>query len=165
MKKDRFERHFDFLIHDVARLMRYAVDAKVAMLGLTRSQWWLLAYLQRDEGKTQRELAEDMDVGQASLGALIDRVEKKGWITRRPHATDRRAKVIYFTPAGRAIIEKVNTLGTELRNRNLGCLSAREQDQLIDLLLHVKDSAAESYRAALQSGNSSASTEPSSGST
>lgn len=146
---NKFERHFDFLVHDVARFIRNALDLKVADIGLTRSQWWVLAYLQRDQGKTQTELAEILDIGRAGLGRLIDRLEAKGWVERRAHSTDRRKNVIYLTDAAWPVIEAMNALGTDLRNHNLECLTAQEQEQLTDLLLRVKVRALQSYREEL----------------
>lgn len=146
MDDERFERHFDFLVHDVARFIRHALDLKVSDIGLTRSQWWVLAYLQRDEGRTQTELAEILDIGRAALGRLVDRLEARGWVERRPHRTDRRKNTIFLTDAAWPIIGVMNELGTDLRNHNLECLTTKEQEQLVNLLLRVKERALESYR-------------------
>ena len=150
MKKAEFERNFDIVVHDIARLIRKSVDVKVRAIGLTRSQWWVLAYLQRDEGKTQTELADILDIGKASLGALLDRLEAKGWIERRPHPTDRRAKVIYMTEAAWPVIRAVNALGREIREQNLGCLTPAERELFMDMLLRVKEAALGSYRKELR---------------
>ena len=65
-----------FLIHDVSRLRRTVVDKALRPLGVTRSQWWLLANLSRHEGGgiVQTELSKVMDVGKVTLGGLIDRL-------------------------------------------------------------------------------------------
>lgn len=149
MNDRKYSRHFDYLVHDVARLIRNALDLKVSEIGLTRSLWWVLVYLQRDEGLTQTELAEIMDIGRAAMGRLIDRLEAKGWVERRAHATDRRKNVIYLTEAARPAIRAMNERGTELRNHNLECLSHVEQEHLLDLLTRVKERALQSYREEL----------------
>ena len=149
MDSKEFDRHFDFLIHDIARLTRYTVDVMVASLGLTRAQWWLLTYLQRDEGKTQTELADELDVGKASMGALIDRMEKQGWIERRPHPTDRRTNTIHFTAKGRAVYSKVEKMGVAIRNEHFVGFTKKARESLIDDLILVKQHTAKAYQKAL----------------
>ena len=51
-----------FLLHDVARLMRKRFEHHARGLGLTRSQWQVLAYLSRNEGISQTGLADLLEV-------------------------------------------------------------------------------------------------------
>src|SRR5256885_3027027 len=94
------ERHIGFLISDVARLMRTAFDRRVRKLGLTRSQWLVINRLYRKPGATQSELAEMLEVEKATAGRMVDRMEKKGWVVRRPDAADRRVNPLH--PASHA---------------------------------------------------------------
>ena len=62
-----WELRLGFLIHDVSRLRRSAFDRVLKPLNVTRAQWWMLAYLSREDGMTQSQLA----VGEiASLGPV-----------------------------------------------------------------------------------------------
>ncbi len=70
-----WEMRFNFLIHDVSRLRRSAFDRYMKPLGITRSQWWVLAYLSREDGMTQSRLAEELDLCKVAIGGLIDRVQ------------------------------------------------------------------------------------------
>lgn len=56
------EKNFGFLIQDVARLMKCAFDRRIKELGLTRSQWFAIAFLRRSDGLTQQQLADQMDI-------------------------------------------------------------------------------------------------------
>ena len=58
MLREDLSRNFGFILHDVARLMRKGYDRRMKTLGLTRSQWWVLTNLYRNEGVTQSELAQ-----------------------------------------------------------------------------------------------------------
>src|ERR1700730_4739488 len=89
-----------FLIHDVSRMRRTAYDQLMRPLGVTRAQWWVLAHLSRRDGMMQTELADSLDVGKASLGTLIDRLEAGGFVERREDPTDRRAKRLYMAEPG-----------------------------------------------------------------
>ena len=62
MERENVERNFGFLMHDIARLMRTSYDRRVKRFGLTRSQWWVITNLYRNDGLTQSELAETLDI-------------------------------------------------------------------------------------------------------
>src|SRR3546814_14598129 len=61
---------FGLLIHDVSRLRRGVVDRALKPLGITRSQWWVLAFLSRRDGMTQTALASDLDLTKVAIGGL-----------------------------------------------------------------------------------------------
>lgn len=145
MEPAAFERNFDILVHDIARLIRKSVDVKVRSLDLTRSQWMILAYLQQYPGITQTEFADIMDMGKASLGELMDKLEENGWVVRRPHPSDRRAKIVEMTEKAWPVVDLMNRLGMELRDSNLSALSPAEQKQLVDMLIKVKHQTANNY--------------------
>lgn len=92
-----------FLIQDLARLRRRLLDDVARNLGLTRTQLVTLGNLslRNAEGITQSELAQMMDVNKVSIGATIDGLEKRGYVSRQLDAEDRRVRRLYLTPAGR----------------------------------------------------------------
>jgi DNA-binding MarR family transcriptional regulator len=63
--------------------------------------------------RTLRELADDMGVDAPATTVLIDALEKRGLVRRTPHPTDRRAKEVSLTPAGRRMLEVVDGLSDE----------------------------------------------------
>src|SRR6201981_4173827 len=71
-----------YLIHDVSRLRRMMFDRALAPLVITRSQWLVLAFISRKDGLPQTQLANELDVGKVALGALIDRLESAGFVSR-----------------------------------------------------------------------------------
>ena len=81
-----------YLIHDVSRLRRMMFDRALAPLGITRSQWWVLAFISRKDGLPQTRLANELDVGKVAVGALIDRLETSGFVVRQADPVDRRVK-------------------------------------------------------------------------
>lgn len=105
------ELRLGYLIHDVSRLRRTLFDKWLSPLGITRSQWWVLAFLSRNDGMPQTELALELDVGKVALGALIDRLEEGGFVKRVLDQNDRRVKRVVLTKQSKALIET-------LRERN-----------------------------------------------
>ena len=112
---------FGFLIHDVSRLRRVVVDRALKPLGITRSQWWVLAFLSRRDGMTQTALASDLDLTKVAIGGLLDRMEAAGFVERRADQTDGRARRVYLTRAGakmvNAIRASVETVELEILDR------------------------------------------------
>ena len=112
---------FGFLIHDVSRLRRVAVDRALKPLGITRAQWWVLAFLSRRDGMTQTALAADLDLTKVAIGGLLDRMETSGFIDRRADENDGRARRVFLTKAGAktvsSIRESVETVELQILER------------------------------------------------
>ncbi len=133
-----FERNLGFLLGDVARLTRTAFDRRVASLELTRSQWWVLTYVFRDQGLTQSELADNLEIGKVALGNLIDWLEAKGWVERRPDPNDRRINRVYLTEKAAPIMEDMRAPAQDLYDMIVSGLSKSQRETLVDLLLVVR---------------------------
>jgi DNA-binding MarR family transcriptional regulator len=112
---------FGFLIHDVSRLRRVVVDRALKPLGITRSQWWVLAFLSRRDGMTQTALAADLDLTKVAIGGLLDRMEAAGFVERRADQSDGRARRVYLTRTGAkmvtAIRDSVESIELEILSR------------------------------------------------
>jgi MarR family transcriptional regulator for hemolysin len=102
-----WELRLGFLIHDVSRLRRNVVDRVLKPLGVTRSQWWVLAFLSRADGMSQVALAEELDLGKVALGGLVDRLEASGMVARKLDKIDRRIKRVHLTKKGQALIGRI----------------------------------------------------------
>lgn len=95
---------FSFLLHDVSRVRRVVADRMLKPMGVTRSQWWLLAHLSRRDGMTQTALARDLDVSRVAVGELITNLEEAGLLERRADAADARTRRVYLTKQGGTVI-------------------------------------------------------------
>ena len=132
------ERHIGFLISDVARLMRTAFDRRVRRLGLTRSQWLVINRLHRRPGATQSELADMLEVEKATAGRMVDRMEKKGWVARRPDASDRRVNRLFLTAEADLIQVQLAQIADRTVDDALELLSVREREQFSLWMRRVK---------------------------
>lgn len=134
-----WDTRLGFLIHDVSRLRRNAFDEVMKPEGLTRSQWWILANISRNDGMIQSELAGVLDLGKAALGQLLDRLEASAFIERRPNPEDRRVKHVYLTKAGARMIGDMRSKSDEMSERFLQGLSVRRRQELANSLLLIKN--------------------------
>jgi MarR family transcriptional regulator, transcriptional regulator for hemolysin len=138
MFREDLSRNFGFILHDVARLLRTTFDRRVRELGLTRSQWWVLNHLFRNNGVTQSELAEILEVEKPTLGRLLDRLEQKGWVRREADASDRRVKRVFLTKEVEPAIKAMRAAAAEMRRDAVAGLSAEQQERFVDSLLTIK---------------------------
>ncbi len=135
---ENWDARLGFLMHDVSRLRRNVFDEFMKPMGLTRSQWWILAHLSRHDGMIQSDLANALDLGKAALGGLIDRLEAAQLIERRPDPVDRRAKRVYLTGKGTRAIQQMKVKSHEVSERILQGLSLQQRRALADHLAVVK---------------------------
>ena len=135
-----------FLVHDVSRMRRTLFDQEMRPLGITRSQWWVLAQLSRSlgtaqaqPGMPQTELAHILDMGKAPMTGLIDRLEASGFVERRPDRHDRRTRRIVITAKGHAVLDQMAAVGERLNHTILDGLSAAEVGVAEQVLARMKD--------------------------
>lgn len=138
MHADSVDRHLGFLLHDVARLLRKRFEQKARGMGLTRAQWQVLAQLARREGIHQGGLADILDIEPITLVRILDRLEAASLVERRPHATDRRLRLLYLTPQAHPLLEQIWRLGAETREEALDGVAAADRERLIATLLAMK---------------------------
>lgn len=137
-EQDNWDARLGFLMHDVSRLRRSVFDEFMKPMGLTRSQWWILAHLSRHDGMIQSDLANVLDLGKAALGGLLDRLEASQLIERRADASDRRVKRIHLTSKGSRAVQDMKVKSHEVSERILHGLSVEQRHALTDSLALVK---------------------------
>ncbi|MGE3850085.1 MAG: MarR family winged helix-turn-helix transcriptional regulator, partial [Gammaproteobacteria bacterium] len=127
-----------FSIHDTSRLRRIIYNQALKPAGVTRSQAWVLAYLSRQDGMAQSELAAELDLGKVALGGLVDRLEVAGMVERRGDARDRRMKRIFLTAAGRKVINRMREISAVTNTRILEGVDPAEVRATVRTLQRIK---------------------------
>ncbi|MDT8399590.1 MAG: MarR family winged helix-turn-helix transcriptional regulator [Pseudomonadales bacterium] len=138
MKRD-FNKSLGFVVHDVARLMRWNFDRSSQQLGLTRAQWSVLAHLQRVDGVQQKTLAQYMDIKPITLARHLDKLEAAGWVARRDDPADRRAKQVYLASAAEPMLASLRKLGQKLNRKALQGIGVEQEAELLRVLLQIRD--------------------------
>ena len=132
-----------YLVLDIGRLLSARFDARARVLGVTRAQWTLLAALVRAEGSSQAQLAELMDLAPISVGRLVDRMERAGWVSRRIQPEDRRSWRLYLTRKAHALRPQLRRLSLQLEDEALAGLSPTARRQVLSGLKAVRTTLAE----------------------
>lgn len=103
--------------------------------GLTAAQYNVLNILAATpDGISQRELGDRLVVDRSNVTGLLDRLEKSGWVRRTDDPADRRVYRVVLTPAGRALWGKITPLYREVVAQITHGLSAKRQQDGLDLL-------------------------------
>ena len=136
--EDKDEANEALLMYEIARTMRIQFDRKAHHLGLTRSQWQVLSILRRYPGIHQTNIADRMEIKPITLVRLLDRMEKAGWIERRPDPADRRANQLHLTEKVKTIVGEMRTIVTDIRQGALAGFNDQEHKALVSYLHRIK---------------------------
>jgi DNA-binding MarR family transcriptional regulator len=134
----QFQRDLLFLLHDVARLLRVDADKRASAHGMTRAQWGILIWLDRQPGLSQKELAELLEVEPITVARLIDRLEARGMVERRPDPKDRRIWRLHLRPPARAMLNEINVQRAEMTRMVSDGIDEDTLDIMIEALLRMK---------------------------
>jgi DNA-binding MarR family transcriptional regulator len=115
-----------FLIEEVPRKLRRVFDASTAKFGLTRTQWRALAYIFRTPGLTQTELARCLELERASVGHVIDQLEKADYVERRAVEGNRRVWTLHLRPKAIGILPALRAEADVVYERLLAGISAND---------------------------------------
>lgn len=113
-------------------------DRALAPLGITRSQWWVLAFISRKDGLPQTQLANELDVGKVAVGALIDRLEASGFVLRQADPIDRRVKRVYVTKQARGFLEKLRKETDKFNAQIVNGIDRKQLEAASEALLAMK---------------------------
>lgn len=84
-------------------------------------------------------LSQMIAFDRSTLGAVIDRLEKRGAIKRSPHPSDRRIKILSLTDTGHEILEEVRPLVKSSQEDFLNMLDPKEREDLQRILQKIID--------------------------
>ena len=110
--------------------------------GLTDVQFNLMMLLKHQsaqgEGLTQAQLSSMMLVNRANITALVDRMERAGFVSRTSSPSDRRSNIIKLTDSGKKLLDRIEPLYSQEVKRIMAVLVESEQKRLIGMLEKVR---------------------------
>ncbi|MDA0179962.1 MarR family transcriptional regulator [Solirubrobacter phytolaccae] len=121
----------------LARAARRVIDAERPLLeahGVSMWAYVALSLLARGSTPTQLALAESMGYDKTRLIKILDGLEADGLVAREPDPSDRRARVVSLTAAGRAKHAAIQADIHAMEDEVLASLSATERATLYAVL-------------------------------
>ena len=126
-----------FLVAQVGAHAASKFSERLLELTLTPADAGIFRILAATPAITQQALAQALGTLPSRLVALIDELESRGLLERRPHETDRRSYALHLTDAGRSTLHAIGRIAREHQHALLAALSEDEQRQLGNLLQRV----------------------------
>jgi DNA-binding MarR family transcriptional regulator len=122
------------LFWTVARELRHRTREALTPWQITPAQFRALSVLIRDEPQRVTELADRLGIAPRSATEVVDHLERRGLVERRPDAADRRATLIGLTGKGRAAGDDVREARQAEAGRLFGTLSEDDRETLAQIL-------------------------------
>lgn len=133
-----FHRDLLFLLNDVGRLLRNEGDKRARNQGMTRAQWGILLWLERQPGISQKELSEFLEVEPITVARLVDRLEGRGMVERRPDPRDRRIWRLHLRPAAHAELAEIHRHRACVHDMLVSGIDPEAIESTIEALLAMK---------------------------
>jgi DNA-binding MarR family transcriptional regulator len=89
-----------YLAGQLAKGFSRSLQQRAVGLGFSPGQFPVLIELWAENGLTQKQLLERVDIEQATMANTLSRMERDGLIVRRPHPSDKRAQLVFLTEKG-----------------------------------------------------------------
>jgi len=122
-----------------SRLLRNYIDHRAKARGTTRAQWIVLFRLRQQEGLSQVDLADVLELQPISLVRLLDRLVEHGLLERRTDPKDRRANRLFLTAQGKQLVDDLDSLRDTIAIDVMQNLSTDQMQTSLDALRAIKD--------------------------
>jgi DNA-binding MarR family transcriptional regulator len=110
---------------------------RMAPYGLRPVDFSVLSLVAHNPGITSRQLCTTLGILPPNLVGMVNLLEKRGLVSRKPHPTDGRATGLHLTPAGQKLVRDAEATAARLESEVASRLSAAEQKTLLKLLKKV----------------------------
>ena len=126
--------------YNARRATLVIIDAflrNMAAYGLRPVDFSVLSLIAHNPGITSRQLCSALNIQPPNLVGMINQLQKRAWITRRPHPHDGRALGLHLTPAARKMMRQAEATAAELEAEATAHLSPDERATLMRLLKKI----------------------------
>jgi DNA-binding MarR family transcriptional regulator len=110
---------------------------KEGHVDVTPEQFAVLITIRANSGVSQNEIARRGYKDKTNVARIIDGLEKRGLLARRPDAADRRAFRVELTTEGEGLMQQLFPIVARLNNAATQGLSTSEREMLLGLLERV----------------------------
>ena len=108
--------------------------------GVTADQFVVLAVLAEEDRITQQTLVQRTSSDPNTIGAMVTLLERQNVVTREPHPTDGRARIVILTKKGRQTFARLKTRSENVRRKLEGLFRPDESALLVELLGRIAES-------------------------
>lgn len=131
-----------FLVSRLGYEVSGQLTAGLAPLGIEPRDFGLLRAISQSGGGSQRSIGQALNIPPSRMVTLIDDLESRRLVRRRPHPSDRRAHALYLTSAGTRLLGKALAVAMDVEAALCAGLAPAERERLLGLLGRLAAGAA-----------------------
>lgn len=136
---DRAPSTLAFLLSQVGIYAARQFSERIEEVGLQPPLFRVLNLVDAAEGRSQQAIGEAIEVPPSRMVALVDELEQRGLVERRPHPTDRRVRALYLTAKGRRTLVRGREIARAHEEELTRGMAAADRKRLTQLLQKIVD--------------------------
>jgi len=126
------------------------IDREMARFGLSRATFGFLAHLYIEDGLRQDQLMRETKVNKSTIARAVQKLEKSGYVIRRPEESDRRVYRVFLTKKAKGVREEIMVILEKQSKKMVRGFSKKRVSELFDMLHKIYDNVRK-YRNELES--------------
>jgi DNA-binding MarR family transcriptional regulator len=123
-----------FLLSQVGVHAAQRFAQRLAALDLHPPQFRVMNAVDAAEGQSQQAIGEAIGAPPSRMVAIVDELEQRGLLERRPHPSDRRVRALYLTADGHELLARGRKVAAEHERDLTRGMAKTEREQLVALL-------------------------------
>ena len=149
-----FDTVFTDLVRAETRLYNAVAERVKAEAGVGAGHFEMLRYVRDHQGLGARvaDVASTFAIGVGTTSKIADRLEKEGWLERRPNPANRRSSLLALTPAGESVVSRTEPVWQAAIQEILGGAVTPEELTALSLALAALRSDLERRNLGLPTG-------------
>ena len=136
---DRAPSSVGFLLSQVGIYAARRFAQRIGEVDLHPPLFRVLNVVDAAEGQSQQAIGEAIGAPASRMVAIVDELEQRGLVERRPHPSDRRIRALYLTAEGRKLLARGRRIATEHEEELTRGMSEADRKRLTALLQKVVD--------------------------
>ena len=126
------------LMRGLARECTQALETRLAAHNVTSGMWFPLRVLWEHDGILQHQLQKELGTAQPTLVAALDRLERRGLISRRRNKKDKRHVHVHLTKRGKELEGEIHHYADEVQDMITANVTKGELDTLFKVIDKMK---------------------------
>jgi MarR family transcriptional regulator for hemolysin len=127
-----------FVVADIARLQAALLRRTMKNLGASHAQWTMLGRLALNQGVTQMQLAQLLDLSKVAVTGLVNRAVRAGWVERRLDERDKRVRRLFLTRRAKAAVADMRDKVDIMTGQSMAQISDRQGQEIVAVLDGIK---------------------------
>jgi len=139
-----------FLVRRLHQIHLALFAEECAAFEVTPVQYSLMTVLDERREIEQAAVAHEVGIDRATVADVLARLEKAGFVRRRPSRTDRRIKLVELTAKGRSVLRAMDEAAQRAHDRTIAALPEPERSAFLESLARLVDAGNDYGRAPMR---------------